>query len=146
MYKPFYFISLILFGLIGCKGQYDIKKGLDESMGIQLVLRDSYSGSEEEQQFFIKDKKSLEEFFAGVNKTRKPGLPIPEVDFTKNSLWVYCAGIQKDKSTNLVFTKETSNSFVFKKVIDRNTKKNTAITTPFYVYKVPMESKKIVVE
>ena len=59
-----------------------------------LVLADfdSFSNVEVYETTVIKDAKSLSKFYAGINKTRKPGLPVPIVDFSKEMAILVCLG------------------------------------------------------
>ena len=145
-YRWFAFLMLLTWGFMGCKGQQGLKGDSLAANRVQLLVQDAYSGRETEEHFMITDQKSLQKFFASINKTRKPGLPVPQVDFTNNKVWVYCAGMQKGTNEQLTFQREIEDRVVFKKVRMRNATKKEAITSPFYLYQVPKEAEEMVIE
>ncbi|WP_276166267.1 hypothetical protein [Zobellia alginiliquefaciens] len=146
--KYLFFSVLLVF--LSCKGQEKSAGNGEESMDndrLQLVESDDYSGSDTEEFLVISDIKTLQKFYLTVNKTRKPGLPIPEIDFTKELLVVYCAGKQQDSSRPKVFIEnETSENLILGVEKKESEKINTAITTPFSVYKLPLTGKKIILQ
>lgn len=113
---------------------------------MELILQDDHSGAVAEETLLIKNQKSLQAFFAKINKTRKPGLPIPYIDFEKDMLLVWCEGETTAINTGLVFKKETAESFVIRKLKSNNKSKTTAIISPFRVYKLPQSTKNIAIE
>ncbi len=113
---------------------------------MELILQDDYSGAVAEETLLIKNQKSLESFFSKINKTRKPGLPVPEIDFEKDMLLIWCAGETTAANTGLVFQKETAESFFISKLKAKHISKTTAITSPFRIYKLPLSDKKITIE
>ena len=38
--------------------------------------------------------KTLRSFYSRINRTRKPGLPLPNIDFTKEMVLIHCSGSQ----------------------------------------------------
>lgn len=112
---------------------------------MELILQDGFSGGVGEEVIMIKNQKSLESFFSKINQTRKPGLPLPEIDFDKNMLLIWCEGETKAASLGLVFQNETAESYIISKSNPKSNSHNTAITSPFWVYKLPLSDKKIVI-
>ncbi len=92
------YLSLFIFAIIlSCNGQKKaaLDNGDDKKAGsekLTLLLADNYSGSEVEETMIIKDAKALQRFYSKINRTRKPGLPVPDVDFTKEMILVHCSG------------------------------------------------------
>ena len=139
-------LIIFLFFQISCAPlkHTSFEKSGDGTM--ELIVRDNYSGLIEEELLVIKEEKALLAFFSKINKTRKPGLSIPVVDFTKDMLIVWCSGETQNPSAGLIMKKETSNHYRLSK-INRGAKTNsTAIISPFMVYKLPLSNKQIVVE
>ncbi|NNE77316.1 MAG: hypothetical protein HKN31_09620, partial [Pricia sp.] len=56
---------------------------------LSLVVSDMYAPTEAVETLVIKDAKSLQKFYSKVNRTRKPGLPVPEIDFSKEMVVVH---------------------------------------------------------
>jgi hypothetical protein len=140
-------LSLLISGLFSsCKGQHIVSNVKNDTSIMELILQDDYSGAVAEETLLIKNQKSLESFFSKINKTRKPGLPVPEIDFEKDMLLIWCAGETTAANTGLVFQKETSESFLISKSKAKDNSKTTAITSPFRIYKLPLSDKKIAIE
>lgn len=96
----------------------------------------------------IRDAKSLRKFYAEINKTRKPGLPVPVVDFSKELVILVCLGEQKgDIMPVLSKLKETDEgiSMALELVEQKKEEATTVQATnfPFYLYKMPLVDKTI---
>ena len=96
----------------------------------------------------IRDAKSLRKFYAEINKTRKPGLPVPVVDFSQELVILVCLGEQKgDKTPVLSKLKETDEgiSMALELVEQKKEEATTVQATnfPFYLYKMPLVDKTI---
>lgn len=113
---------------------------------MELVLQDDYSGMVEEGILVIKDEKSLKRFFSKINRTRKPGLEIPAVDFTREMLVVWCPGETQNPYQGLQFKNETTDVYTLEKINPSTNVKQSAIISPFMVYKFPLSNKRVVVE
>ena len=145
-------LFLILFG-ISCVGQ----KGLsaDNANGtaqevnmLEHLLSDSHSGVEQEAFMVVRDNKALRIFFLQINKTRKPGLPVPEVDFTREIVVIYCAGISSgQRSLKMELLKESQDNITLG-LKEGNSSLKTGIleTTPFCMYKLPYTKKEILLQ
>ncbi|MEQ8216858.1 MAG: hypothetical protein RH981_01395 [Arenibacter sp.] len=146
----FVLLFLCLLG-ISCSGQKGVPKdkadgSMQNSKELQLVLMDNYSGVEDSEFQIVRDLKTLRNFFIQINKTRKPGLPIPEVDFSKELLLIYCAGTTLGVGGTELFVIEDSqdNMVVGSKERIPSGKEITNITTtPFIIYKMPLTPKEI---
>ncbi|MBU2975908.1 hypothetical protein [Zobellia sp. B3R18] len=115
---------------------------------LQLIESDNYSGSDQEEFLVVTDMKTLQKFYSTVNRTRKPGLPVPQVDFSKEVLVIYCAGKSKNSfQPRLFIENETEDQLVLKvENITGNDKTSTSIITPFSVYKLPLAQKNILLQ
>ncbi|WP_343486626.1 hypothetical protein [Allomuricauda sp. d1] len=129
-----------------CKSQKANTKMEASNNELQLVLEDSYFPVEEKQAMVIRDEKSLMAFFSKVNQTRKPGLPVPDIDFDNEMAVIVCAGALKgsrmphpekkqesEESYDIVIKNRPANQNVGKEVV----------IYPFSVYKMPKTDKKI---
>ncbi len=145
---------LVLVLMIGCKSQKNTEEKLAsastyEQEALKLLLSDNYGGTEYPEIQIIKDQKALKKFFIEINKTRKPGLPVPEIDFTKEMVVVYCSGkTQNPTGSSLVLKKESDTEKVLgiQKVENQEYIATSAIIFPFSVYKIPLTDKRIVLE
>ncbi len=131
--------------LLSCNAQKHLGKEIE---GLVLLEQDGYSGVEVFETKEIRDTKSLNKFYSQINRTRKPGLPVPMIDFSKEMVLLVCLGEQQgQKSIQLSKIKETETEFVVGILMDGKTGKPEEmkpITTPFYLYKMPLTDKAIV--
>lgn len=150
-----YCFVAVLFALLSCNGQKKMVSTStmvgpsEQSNGLELLLQEEYSGFDTEETMIIKDRKNLKSFYSKLNRTRKPGLPVPEVDFTKNMVVVQCSGEQQHMGAPiLTFDKETDSAIVLtsKLVRDKKSGSKTITTFPFCLYKMPLTDKEIVVK
>ncbi|MCK0134718.1 hypothetical protein [Arenibacter sp. S6351L] len=142
-------LFLCLLG-ISCSGQKGVPKNnaessLQNSKELQLLLTDNYSGVEKSEFQVVRDSKTLKNFFLQINKTRKPGLPIPEVDFSKELLLIYCAGTTVGIGGVELSVVEGPHNIVVAPKERTPSKKEVAnvTTTPFSIYKMPLTLKEI---
>lgn len=140
------YLYFVLLSFSSCKSQNKVGNESADGSIMELILKDNYSGVAAEEVLLIKDQKSLRQFFATLNRTRKPGLPIPEIDFKKDMLLVWCQGETAAPSLGLNLEKETSETYFFGKLHPKRKVKNTAIISPFLAYKLPLGDKKVLVE
>ncbi len=147
------YLTLIIFAILfSCKGQ---KKAAmengdgqnDDSGSLTLVLQDNYSGSITPDTLIIKDSKTLQKFFSKVNRTRKPGIPVPEVDFAQEMILILCSGEQPvGRQVSLSLAAENDEELILKTTSLETTKEksaSTALVSPFSVYKMPLTNKRI---
>lgn len=131
--------------LLSCNAQKHLGKEIE---GLVLLEQDGYSGVEVFETKEIRDTKSLNKFYSQINRTRKPGLPVPMIDFSQEMVLLICLGEQQgQKSVQLYKTKETDTEIFIGVVVDGETAKSEEaqpITTPFYLYKMPLTDKVIV--
>ena len=112
---------------------------------LTLILSDNYGGTDTEQLLVLRDNKALKSFFSKVNMTRKPGLQIPEIDFSTEMVVIYCNGKTTDTPTlRIRGVQEEDNQMILdiEKTKD-NKSPSTAILMPFHLYKMPLTEKEI---
>ena len=134
------FCSLML--LASCKSKKDIPQ-IDDRL--VLLVEDAYFPVGTPELIVIKDAKTLNSFFSTVNKTRKPGIPVPKIDFSKDVVLIACMG-KKSKEGQIVFNIETESPetvTINAKFVEKN---NVLENFPFCVYKMERTSKEIVLD
>ncbi|MCK5443310.1 MAG: hypothetical protein KAJ23_15605 [Maribacter sp.] len=145
------FLSIVIV-ITSCNGQkkttFNSSEGATTTKNhrLTLLLQDNYSGSDSAETLIIKDVKTLKVFYSRINRTRKPGLPLPKVDFTKEIVLVHCMGEQRVGAlSSLSIFEETDNELVLKiKNITAKKKETSPVSiSPFSVYKLPITKKKI---
>jgi hypothetical protein len=133
-----YFVLLLF--LVSCNAQkktvaYSTKDNGKASL--ELLLRDNYSGLKTPQILVIKEPTALRDFYSQINKTRKPGLAIPNVDFNSETVIIYTLGEQLNaEAPSMQIQSSTSTSVNITILNSFTTEFNGAITSPFCVYKL----------
>lgn len=149
---------LLLVILFSCKTNTNkVSNNLDiaqEGDSLTVLLRDNYGGTEQQELLVFKSKKELTSFMSKINRTRKPGLPTPEVDFDSAMVLVFCKGkTTGNTDATLYVMEETSDSLVLGVKINSTVQepKNSnnrvsdgeAELYPFVLYEIPVKQKKI---
>ena len=145
------YLPIIIFAfIVSCSGQKKTALTEDGSnnynKALSLVLQDNYSGSIAPDTLIIKDSKALRKFFSKVNMTRKPGLPVPEVDFSKEMILIYCGGEQPyGQQVSLAIAEENDQELILRSSSKNLDKKSTSsvLISPFSVYIMPLTNKRI---
>ena len=146
------FLFLILGLSISCKSHEKASMAANDDSSqeeLTLLLSDNYGGTASAEIQVIRDVKSLLKFFAEINKTRKPGLPLPEIDFNKEMVLVYCHGSTQLKTVPGLFIKAETDQEKILGIMDGENKtalSDTAVKMPFSLYKVPLSEKEFVLQ
>ena len=135
---------------ISCKSQKQtgVSEQTENSSEIVLIDSDEYSNIYELETLVIRDSKSLAKFYSKINKTRKPGLPVPSIDFSAYTALIVCAGEQKPNSKMVLSYGESQDNILTINIEQDNPKDSkesqiTVVTYPFYVYTIPLTDKTI---
>ena len=131
--------------MVSCKAQ---KEGqLQGDPDIVLIAQDGFSGIQEYETSVIKDAKSLNKFYSRINRTRKPGLPVPTMDFSKDMVIAVCLGDRTGQPTPLLYRLSETDSDISLALDLGNISKEeiqlTVISNPFYLFKMPLTTKKV---
>lgn len=146
-----YLILILLFASCKCPRQAVDLGGQGEAQAapLTLVLADSYGGAEEESLQVFRSQGGLQKFFAQVNKTRKPGLAVPVIDYTKNMVLVYSPGKTPAGALPGLTTlgeKEGNILVGTKKSGEQTNNASAALTQPFAIYTMPRTDKEVVLQ
>ena len=142
----------ILLAMLSCNGQKKVANQAEANakaltaIGLELLVQDDYSGTDEPESRVITDMKILKGFFSKVNRTRKPGIPVPDVDFSKELLLLVCSGERNDGlSPEIVISRSTDTELVLAtKHLSKGAVRHTgATTTPFSLYKMPLTERAV---
>lgn len=112
---------------------------------MQNILNENYSGFEEEDYFLIRNQEALNTFYGKINRTRKPGLVPPVIDFSQNMLLVWCGDSKTSNFVDLEI-KEGTDSLVVHKLKSKTEKKNNLIISPFSIFKLPLSVKSLKIQ
>jgi len=150
--KRMLILVLTVLLIVSCKSHK--KAGKEDSAeasnlpSLTLIASDLYGGAEEEVFEVIRDQAALQKFYRKVNMTRKPGLSVPQVDFTKNMAVLYCSGstntseippmhINSQNDSEMVLIKGRVN-------VKDSVTQPTAALTPFGLYLLPLTDKQVI--
>lgn len=143
-------ISLALF-FMGCKGQKEAavnqESMADRQEGIELLIQDELNSMTEQETLVIRSSKALNSFLAKVNMTRKPGIPVPEVNFKTDMVIVYCSGKRTDGAKPVIKkVRESDTEMVFLANHETAAQKKSYTISPFSLFKIPLTDKAIIFE
>lgn len=117
-----------------------------EIKDLVLIGHDNFSTITDYEVRVIQDQKSLQKFYTKINMTRKPGLPVPMVDFSKDMLILVCLGEQRKEVVPLLSKlQETDTKIsIAVQLIEKEQVELTSIQPiyyPFYLYKMTIIDK-----
>ena len=120
-----------------------------QDSGLTMVMSDLYGGADTELIEVIKSQKALDNFFLQVNKTRKPGIRPPAVDFDKDLVIVYCSGQTNQTELPQLHAKESESDKIY---LSKNMPESVenqgqkAVLMPFGLYIMPLTDKEILLQ
>ena len=145
-------VCFLLAAFNACKSQKKVEPLAmmsQEESPIILLLSDNYGGTATAHFRVIRDQSALKKFFVSINKTRKPGLPVPEIDFTREMVVLYCPGETRDGQLPALFEKNDMQDSLVLGIRPLPTKidaSNAPIVMPFSLYKMPLTDKMVVLD
>lgn len=151
MQRSFNFLIIVAI-MLSCNGQKKMaeQQATNDSGQLTLVDQNNYSGADSTETMVITNAKALKSFYSRINRTRKPGLPVPEIDFSKNMVVVLCSSDEVTGSEyGLSVLEETDTEMVFgrpkvaKNENSASSSNPTTLVSPFFVYKMPLTEKKV---
>lgn len=119
-----------------CKSQSKASVDSNNIDGLKLILKGDYSGLELEKTWVIKNSVDLEQFFGVLNRTSKPGLSIPNIDFEREHILVRLKGISTNNAPDIKSIKNLGDTIVLKMKKLESLKQEGALLTPFFIYSV----------
>tara|TARA_R110002051_G_scaffold303610_1_gene372577 strand:- start:32583 stop:33053 length:471 start_codon:yes stop_codon:yes gene_type:complete len=131
--------------LLSCKTSFADEFQNSNSFKVENILNENFSGYNEEEYILIKNQEALNTFYGRVNRTRKPGIIPPEIDFTKNMLLVWCGDDQMSNFVELEI-RENNNNLIIHKLNSKTKKKHQLVVNPFSIFKLPLSSKSILIQ
>lgn len=129
-----------------CKSQQNVSEQVNRSNGLELIIQDEYYFTDKPETLVIKDDKSLKTLFSKINRTRKPGIPIPKIDFTKEVILVASMGEKAmSELPNLIILNQSEVQIeIGIQFNESSNKKSSTITYPFCVYKMPLSENEVI--
>lgn len=144
-----YLFLLLLVVWSACKGPKDVSGEAAQSgeKALTLLLSDLYGGAGQEELRIIRDPAELIKCFAIINRTRKPGLPVPKIDFDKNVALLYSPGKMHDTVLPELYYAGKSVGKLIVGVKPKETKNEeqpgAPVVEPFLLYTIPARNEEI---
>lgn len=139
-----YALLLVFMLSFSCKSS---KTAVAADDRLVLLTQDAYFPVVAPESHIIKDTKSLKQFYAKVNRSRKPGLPVPAVDFKKFVVVVACLGPVQGQALPLMgVKKEDDTRITLATYLPKDSQAQKLAMEPFCVYKMAKDGKDIVVD
>ena len=136
-----------------CKSQKaggeDASSKNQQENGLTLVMSDLYGGADTELIEVIRSQKALDKFFVQVNKTRKPGIKPPVIDFEKNTAIIYCSGKTSQSALPQLIAEENQGEKIY---LSKNmpesieNQEEKAVLMPFGLYITPLTDKEVLLQ
>ena len=143
MYKSV-LVFCIATGLLSnsCKSQH-ISTSILNTSNLELIeiLHSSYSGFTKEHFQVVKSPEELKVFMGIINRTRKPGIKVPKVNFEENSVVIYCSGETQNAHVALAIKSSTDNTITLSKRDFSTKATGIAIISPFILYTIATDKK-----
>ncbi|WP_419211066.1 hypothetical protein ACNR9Q_09950 [Maribacter sp. X9] len=134
-------VPIFVFLSHACKSNSALMDSYSDKNAIELIVQENYSGFDDEQFLMIHNQEDLRSFYGRVNRTRKPGLTPPLIDFNKEMVLVWCVGEVDSGNTELEFSSLQNNILVQKIKFKPKKDQENLKVQPFYIYKLPKTSK-----
>ncbi|WP_299325081.1 hypothetical protein [uncultured Maribacter sp.] len=141
-YFPCFFL-LALIQLNSCKGTAQSSLQETNHTGMELILNENYSGFEQEEYLLIKNQKELNAFYGKINRTRKPGLTPPSIDFSTEMILIWCGDSTASNYADLELNEKADYLQVHKLKTTASKEENSFIVSPFSIYKLPLSTKNL---
>lgn len=147
-------IYILIFSLfVGCGASKDLESKKSDSMKVtplyETLVESAMGGYSSPQIKVIKEQNTLLEIYGQVNKTRKPGFPIPTVNFEKETIVAVFLG-QKNTggfsvSVNEIVEKDGKLFINVKETKpDKGSMATMVFTQPFCIIKLNNTDKELV--
>lgn len=147
MFKYFTcFFLIALVQLNSCKSTAQSSLQEANESGMELILNENYSGFEQEEYLLIKNQKELNAFYGKINRTRKPGLTPPSIDFSTEMILIWCGDSAASNYADLELSEKGDYLEVHKLKATVSKEENSLIVSPFSIYKLPLSTKTLKIE
>ncbi len=142
MFKYFTcFFLLAIIQLNSCKSTAQSSLQESNDTGMELILNENYSGFEQEEYLLIRNQKELSAFYGKINRTRKPGLTPPSIDFNIEMILIWCGDSSASNYADLELSEKADYLQIHKMKTTVSKEENTLIVSPFSMYKLPLSTK-----
>jgi len=133
-------VILCLINVVACGSSESATNDDEKRLGYELL----YQANEHTLSFpkltIVNSKSDLYAVYNELNKTRMPGLPLPEANFSKETIVVFSYHIENDSSNDLEIEKTYANESTLKlkvkEILNLNQANNKVFKHPFFIIKI----------
>ena len=115
---------------------------------MEVLANESHGGYETSKYLVIKNQEALQEVYGKVNMIRRPGLPIPKIDWKNEMVIALFMGQKNSGGYSIIVDKITSLNNDTVEFLLKETKPEgmatTVICQPFYFCKVQRTDKEVI--
>lgn len=118
-----------------------------KTVPFEVLVQHSHGGYDQPQIKVIKEPTELQAIYLKINMTRRPGFPIPEVDFDKEMIIALYMGEKNSGGYSITIdsVEETKNELIINvKESEPGQIATTVICQPFCIVKMPTTKKEVV--
>ena len=134
-----YIIILSLIVLSACGSSKSVNNGTEKAAYEMLYQANAHTLDFPEITI-INSKDELYKNYSELNKTQMPGLPVPEVDFSKETVVIFSYHIENEKSNDLEIEKVCTNKNTLEltvtEFLNPGNPNDRIFKHPFFVMKV----------
>jgi len=136
-------LSLMGIQLNSCKSMSQSNLQEVNNNSLELVLNENYSGFDQEEYFLIKNQKELDDFYGKINRTRKPGLTPPSINFNSDMILVWCGDSKVSNFASFELNEKDDFLEISEYKPKTSKEESLFIVSPFSVYKLPISNKSL---
>ncbi len=140
-------VGLTTVTTISCKSTRSQTKSeqVENNLSYNVILDDQLSLIKEQKVYQIKTQNDLANIYGKLNSTRKPGVPVPKIDFDKKAVFAFALGQRNTGGYHVEIKsieKKGDETTINYKILEPSGMAMQAITTPIYVIDIENSSKK----
>lgn len=135
------YLKLLLFCsvILACKSQNTSTMASENQPGYEILIQDSHSNIEQAVLKEIQNREELAQLMNQINSTRKPGFPMPEVDFTQQRIGFANLGQKNTGGYSVTIDRveeKPTQTHVFLRTTKPGMMATSVITTPFVLFRI----------
>lgn len=135
------YLKLLLFCsvILACKSQNTATMASQNQPGYEILIQDSHSNIEQAVLREIRNREELAQLMNQINSTRKPGFPLPEVDFNQHRVGFANLGQKNTGGYSVTIDRVEegpTQTRVFLKTTKPGMMATSVITTPFVLFRI----------
>ncbi|GAB1309772.1 hypothetical protein KH5_24550 [Urechidicola sp. KH5] len=116
-------------------------------LAFEMLIKDSSGGFQSAKNSVIKSQSDLEQLYAQINKTRKPGYQVPEIDLKEEMVLALFMGERSSGGYSITVSKIVEKEDAMEVHYVETAPKGMAtmaITQPFYMCKTKRSEKEVI--